>query len=250
MTMNNYKGIVRYDGTKYKGWQKLKAGQETIQGKIEGVLSRLLEGEIEIHGSGRTDAGAHAMGQVFHFKCAQNLDLDVFMKQVNGYLPEDIVLVHLDQVQERFHARFDAVDKTYVYRIWKAPYPPVFERKYVAMYDCEGLDLDKMKLAATRLIGEKDFKGFCADKTKKSTVRTLKKVEIQESKEEIKFTFTGDGFLYNMVRMLVGTLVEIGLGEKPLTCIDKVFESKNRADAGFTAAAQGLCLIQVTYPHK
>lgn len=248
--MNTYKAIVRYEGTRYKGWQKLKTGQETIQDKIEQVLSRLLNESVEIHGSGRTDAGAHALGQVFHFKHGGDLDIPSFMKAINGYLPEDIVLVHIEKTHERFHARFDATEKTYVYRVWKAPYPPVFERKFVSVYDCTSTDVEAMKLAAQRFIGEKDFKGFCADKTKKSTVRTVKRVEIQETKEEIRFTVVGDGFLYNMVRLMVGTLMEIGNGTKPLTAIDRVFETKDRSDAGFTASAQGLCLTQVIYSNR
>lgn len=248
--MNTYKAIVRYDGTRYKGWQRLKNTQETIQGKIETVLSRLVGEEIEIQGSGRTDAGAHAMGQVFHFKTEAVLDHATIMAQINQYLPEDIALVYFEKASDNFHARFDAVEKTYVYRLWKAPYPPVFERKYVAPYDCSKLDVEKMKLAATRVLGEKDFKGFCTDKTKKSTVRTIKRVDIRTTKEEVIFTFVGDGFLYNMVRILVGTLMEIGMGTKSLDSIDRVFETKDRSYAGFTAQAQGLCLLQVAYPHK
>lgn len=243
--MARYKLEIAYEGTKYKGWQRLKQTEETIQGKIEGVLSRYCGQEMTIDGAGRTDAGVHARCQVASFD-GPLLDELALRTAMNTYLPEDIVIKSVTQVGGRFHARFNATEKTYVYTIWTAAYPPVFERKFVTVVT-ERIDLDAMKLASRLLIGQHDFKGFSTDKTKKSTTRTIKKIDFEISPEKVKIYYTGDGFLYNMVRILTGTLLEIGMGSMTPEAILEILAKKDRSIAGPTAPPQGLALWHVNY---
>lgn len=246
MAMQYYKCVVGYDGSRYKGWQRLKATDQTIQGKIEAVLTKLFKVPIEIQGSGRTDAGAHADQQVFSFFVQDAIETEVLRKQMNRYLPEDIVIKEVVMMNRPFHARYEAKEKTYLYRVWKAAYPPLFERALVSSSDLP-LDIESMRAAAEHFLGEKDFRGFCTDKTKKSTYRKIKRIDVVETENEVQFYFTGDGFLYNMVRIMVGTLLEIGEKKRPVSSIEDVFLSKNREDAGPTAPAQGLILVDVKY---
>ncbi|MGX8797072.1 tRNA pseudouridine(38-40) synthase TruA [Fusibacter sp. JL298sf-3] len=244
--MQNYKGIVHYEGTKYKGWQRLKQSGDTVQGKIEETLSRLLNETVAINGSGRTDAGVHARGQVFNFQTAHAVAPEWLLQQVNHYLPEDIAVLAIEPVDARFHARFHAVSKTYVYRIWRAPYPPVFQRRTVWAYDGE-LDSATMRQMAQLMVGKRDFKAFSTDKTKKSTVRTLTSIDIVESEELMTLTFKGDGFLYNMVRILAGTLLAAGRGEFTPEKLNRAFETGDRSLVGETLPAKGLTLEAVVY---
>lgn len=246
--MSTYRMVVQYEGTRYKGWQRLKGEGQTIQGKIESVLSRLLQTQIEIHGSGRTDAGVHAAGQVAHFKTEVPIDGELILKEVNQYLPEDIAILSIEHVDERFHARYQAKSKTYVYRIWLAPYPPVFERSLVYQYSGETLpDVEKMEQAAKRFLGTHDFRGFSSDKTKKSTVRTLFDLTFEQTDTELKLFLTADGFLYNMARIIAGTLLDVGTGVVAESDIEPVFLSGKREGAGETAPAKGLTLLEVHY---
>ena len=244
--MRNLRLDLCYDGTRYRGWQRLPGREDTIQGKLETALSRILAQPIEVSGSGRTDAGVHALGQVANFHCDSGLSAEEILRQLRRYLPEDIGIYSCVDVPPRFHARLNARSKTYCYRIWNSEQPCVFERRYVAVMP-ERLDLEAMRQAAARLIGEHDFSAFCGNaKMKKSTFRRLDAIDIQHQGEEIRLTFTGNGFLYNMVRILVGTLVEVGRGQRSPESMEALFGGK-REQAGLLAPAQGLCLMEVMY---
>lgn len=245
--MQTYKMTIQYEGTRYKGWQRLKTTDMTIQSKIEQVLTRYFDAPIEISGSGRTDAGVHAQAQVAHFAAPHAVDLKACIEALNRYLPEDIVVRHLEAVSDQFHARFHAVSKVYTYRLWTAPYPPVFERHYVVPIQGPPPNIDKMKQASKLFLGTHDFKAYSTDKTKKSTVRTLTDIAFIQTEQELQIVFTGEGFLYNMVRILVGTLLEIGTGQRTMESIEQVFKSGKRELAGETAPAKGLILTHVHY---
>ncbi len=258
--MKNYKMTIQYDGTKYQGWQRLNDSDKSIQGKIEAVLSKMCNHKVEIHGSGRTDAGVHAIGQVASFKIESDKSCAEIKDYLNMYLPEDIAVSEVCEAEDRFHARLTKCRKTYLYRINNSNISNVFERKYVYTVP-ENLDIDKMKKAASYLTGKHDFIGFSSlKKVKKSTVRTIYDVRIVDNSSgssaassfckdntEIDIYITGDGFLYNMVRIIIGTLIEIGKGERVEADILKVLETKNREDAGFTAPSRGLTLYEVRY---
>ena len=244
--MRNLRLDLCYDGTRYRGWQRLPGRDDTIQGKVELTLSRILGEEIEISGSGRTDAGVHAKGQVANFHCESTMKAEEILLKLRMYLPEDIGIYSCKDVSPRFHARLNAKEKTYRYRIWNSSVPCVFERRYVAVMP-EYLDLAAMESAAQKLLGEHDFSAFCGNaKMKKSTVRYIRSIRIQKQGEELILDITGNGFLHNMVRILVGTLIEVGRGTRSADSIPSLFGGK-RADAGFLAPAQGLCLMEVEY---
>ena len=244
--MRNIRLDLCYDGTRYKGWQRLPGTDATIQGKLETALTRILGEPIEVSGSGRTDAGVHAEGQVANFHCESPMAVEEILAQLRRYLPEDIGIYSCREVAPRFHARLNAREKTYCYRIWNSSAPCVFRKRFVTVMD-EPLDLAAMEDAAKLLLGEHDFSAFCGNaKMKKSTVRTLRSIEIRRDGEELILRFTGDGFLYNMVRILVGTLIEVGRGTRDAASMPDLFGGK-RADAGFLAPPQGLCLEEVYY---
>ena len=244
--MRNLRLDICYEGTRYRGWQRLSETDNTIQGKIETALSRILEEPIEISGSGRTDAGVHARGQVANFHCESNMPAGEILSNLRKYLPEDIGIYSCKEVSPRFHARLNAKEKTYQYRIWNSESPCVFERKFVAIFP-EKLDLEAMQEAAAHLCGEHDFAAFCGNpKFKKSTVRFVRSIEILCSRDEIRILVTGNGFLHSMVRIIVGTLIEVGRGQRCADSIPELFDAR-RAEAGFLAPAQGLCLQEVYY---
>ena len=244
--MRNLRLDICYDGTRYRGWQRLPGKDDTIQGKLETVLTRILGEPIEISGSGRTDAGVHARGQVANFHCESTMPAYEILENLRRYLPEDIGIYSCRDVSERFHARLNAKEKTYRYRIWNSEKPCVFERRFVTVMP-EALDTDAMNQAARHLLGQHDFAAFCGNaRMKKSTVRYIRSLRVERQEDEIHITVTGNGFLHNMVRIIVGTLVEAGRGEREPDSIPALFEGK-RADAGFLAPAQGLCLMEVYY---
>ena len=244
--MRNLRLDICYDGTRYRGWQRLPGKDDTIQGKLETALSRILGENIEISGSGRTDAGVHARGQVANFHCESTMPASEILAQLRRYLPEDIGIYSCRDVSPRFHARLNAKEKTYLYRIWNSGSPCVFERRFVTVMP-EALNIRAMEEAAKLLCGEHDFSAFCGNaKMKKSTVRFIRSIEIKREGEELRLYFTGNGFLHNMVRILVGTLVEIGRGERSADSVAELFGGK-RAEAGFLAPPQGLCLQEVEY---
>ena len=244
--MRNLRLDLCYDGTRYRGWQRLPGVDNTLQGKLEAALTRILEEPIELTGSGRTDAGVHAEHQVANFHCESPLPAEEIFLQLRRYLPEDIGIYSCREVSPRFHARYNAREKTYLYRIWNSSDPCVFQRKYVTVVE-DTLDLPAMERAAALLVGEHDFSAFCGNpKMKKSTVRNLRSIEIRREDCELRLRFTGDGFLYNMVRILTGTLIEVGRGQREPESIPALFGGK-RAQAGFLAPPQGLCLQEVLY---
>ena len=244
--MRNLRLDICYDGTRYRGWQRLAGADNTIQGKIEQCLSKILGEEIEISGSGRTDAGVHAQGQVANFHCESTMPAGQILENLRRYLPEDIGIYSCKDCSPRFHARLNAKEKTYCYRIWNSDSPCVFQRRFVAIMP-EKLDVDAMKVAAQQLCGEHDFSAFCGNpKFKKSTVRYIRDIRLERDGDELQIYFTGNGFIHNQVRIMVGTLVEVGRGERTAESIPDLFGGK-RADAGFLAPAQGLCLMEVIY---
>ncbi|MBO0439044.1 tRNA pseudouridine(38-40) synthase TruA [Candidatus Enterococcus ikei] len=245
--MRNIKLTIEYDGSRYFGWQRLGDSDKTIQGKIENILTQMTRSKIEIIGSGRTDAGTHAKRQIANFKTDTKMDLLEMIEFLNRYLPQDIVVKKAEEVPERFHARYNAKGKKYSYYIWNDIIPSAFERNYSFHYS-EKLDLELMNEACSKLTGTHDFIGFSSlKKTKKSTTRTINEISIQQEGHLIHFTFVGDGFLHKMIRILMGTLLEIGSGTMKLEAIDEVFERKIRSDAGMTVPAQGLFLDEVYY---
>lgn len=242
----NIRLIICYDGTRYKGWQRLNGTENTIQGKLEQTLSRLLGESIDISGSGRTDAGAHAIGQVANFHCESTMPCEEILSGLRRYLPEDIGIESCEETSDRFHARLNCKSKTYRYRIWNSEKPCVFQRRFVYVMP-EKLDVEQMRSATRYLLGEHDFSAFCANKNmKKSTVRRIDSIQITREGEELVLTFTGNGFLYNMVRIMVGTLLEVGRGERKVDSIPALFGAK-REEAGYLVPAQGLCLMEVSY---
>ena len=244
--MRNLRLDICYDGTRYRGWQRLVGTENTIQGKLETALSRILGEPIEISGSGRTDAGVHARGQVANFHCESQMPAEEILRALRQYLPEDIGVISCKDCSPRFHARLNALEKTYLYRIHNSDSPCVFDRRYVAVMP-EPLDMDAMKHAAQLLCGEHDFSAFCGNpKFKKSTVRYIRTATVERIGEDIHITFTGNGFIHNQVRIMVGTLIEVGRGERHANTIPLLFGGK-RADAGFLAPPQGLCLMEVRY---
>ena len=244
--MRNLRLNICYDGTRYRGWQRLAGEDNTIQGKIEQTLSRILGEQVEISGSGRTDAGAHALGQVASFRCRSAMSCGEILSQLRRYLPEDIGIYSCQEASDRFHARLNAKSKTYCYRIWNSDSPCVFDRRYVYAYP-ERLDVEAMRRAAACFIGEHDFSAFCANRNfKKSTLRRIDSFTIEQVGEELRFTVTGNGFLYNMVRIVVGTLLEVGRHERPADSIGQLYGEK-REKAGPLVPAQGLCLMEVDY---
>ena len=264
----NIKLILQYDGSRYGGWLKQGNSQNTIQGKLESILEKMTGEPILVHGSGRTDAGVHALGQTANVhldeNCLKNNKNPEFLKifdsfhgsdglpkavmeYLNRYLPEDIAVIGAEEVLERFHSRLSAVSKTYLYRVETAGKKNVFERKYAYGLG-EKLDIGAMRQMAVVLEGTHDFRGFSSLKrTKKSTVRTLQSIEIEQNGSVVELSFTGDGFLYNMVRILTGTLLEAGLHRRTPESAEEIFKSLDREQAGFTAPAEGLFLKCVRY---
>ena len=244
--MRNVRLDICYDGTRYRGWQRLANTDNTIQAKLERTLSRILDEPIEVIGSGRTDAGTHARCQVVNFHCESMMPAEEILHKLRMYLPEDIGVYSCKNVSARFHARLNAKTKTYHYRVWNSEKPCVFDRKYVYVHT-RPLDVPRMKQAAAYFCGEHDFSAFCANKNmKKSTVRYIEKFDITPSGDELVFSVTGNGFLHHMVRIMVGTLLEVGRGERDPDSIHKLFGG-NRAESGELIPSCGLCLMEVTY---
>ncbi len=246
---------LQYDGSRYDGWQKQGNTENTIQGRLEQMLSKQFEQEVEVHGSGRTDAGVHAVMQVANFQVNTNYGPGKIVELMNRYLPKDIVVTDAKIMDGRFHARLNAKQKTYRYRICVGDNRPVFGRQYV-LWHPETLDVEAMRKAAQAMVGEHDFRSFCGNRhMKKSTVRTVFSISIEERQvmhgiaeyPELVLSFTGEGFLQNMVRIMVGTLLEVGEGSRPAEDIPAILAAKNREAAGATAPAHGLTLWEVQY---
>ncbi|MDZ4993319.1 tRNA pseudouridine(38-40) synthase TruA [Clostridium perfringens] len=248
--MRNIKMTLDYDGSKYKGWQKQNqkgSNVATVQDKLENVLSKMTSEEIQVIGCGRTDSGVHAKNYIANFKTNSLMTLDEMIEYINEYLPEDISVKELKDASERFHARFNVKSKTYAYTIDNNRFKDVFLRKYAWHIESE-LNLDAMKEASEYLIGTHDFKSFTSLKSKnKSTLRTINSIDINEKNNIITLKINGNGFLLNMVRIIVGTLVAVGLGEIEPNYIVNILEAKERAKASEKAPAHGLCLLELNY---
>lgn len=244
--MKNYKLIIEYDGTRYYGWQR-QPNQNTIQGKLESVLSVLCGRETEVIGAGRTDGGVHAKGMVANTFLETDLSSEKIRDYLNRYLPDDIAVLEVRESSPRFHARYNAIGKTYRYTCYDGEVKPVFDRKYYTRLE-EKPDLEKMRQAAEILKGEHDFRNFCVNpRMKKSTVRKVDRIDIDREDGYLSFTLHGTGFLQNMVRIIVGTLLEVGYGRMTSQQVSDALRTKERQKAGPTAPAQGLCLLSVDY---
>lgn len=245
--MKNFKLTIEYDGSRYNGWQRQGNTQNTIQAKIEHVLSQMTGIKEEIIGSSRTDAGVHALNQIANFKTNISLKPDEIRNYCNKYLPEDIIIKNVEEVAERFHARYNTKSKQYLYRIWNEQIPTAFLRKYT-YHVPKQLNIKAMKQATKYFLGEHDFIAFSSIKSKKkSTTRQIYSIDILKNNAELNIIFHGNGFLYNMVRIMVGTLLEIGERKRSPENIKDILNSKVRANAGFTAPSHGLVLTEIYY---
>lgn len=245
--MYNYKMTIQYDGGRYKGWQRLGGEENTIQAKLERVLSEMAGYSLEITGCSRTDAGVHAIAQIANFKLKEYLPEREIISYLRRYLPQDISIIELNRVDEKFHARYLAKDKTYLYKIWNSEYNNPFLRKY-SMHVSEKLDVAAMQEAGRYFLGEHDFTAFSNAKSKKkSMVRRIISVDLALEGELVNIRIRGDGFLYNMVRWMVGALVEVGLGHRKPEDITQMLLSKERNQTGNLADACGLYLELIRY---
>lgn len=243
----NYKMTLSYDGTRFYGWEHQPTTDMTIQGKLESVLSLMVQSEVEVIGCGRTDAGVHAKNMVCNAHFDTQLNTDEIRDYLNRYLPDDICVKEVRIASDRFHSRYNAIGKTYCYTCYIGDVKPVFNRKYVYVLD-QKPDIQEMKKAAEYLIGTHDFASFCSNpRMKKSTVRKVDRIEIQKRGDLLTLTFHGSGFLQHMVRILTGTLLEVGFGKRTAESVLELIDAKDRKLAGFTAPAKGLCMMQVDY---
>ena len=244
--MRNFKLTISYDGSRYYGWER-QPGKDTIQGKLESVLSRMCDTEVNVIGAGRTDAGVHARAMVANAYMDTEKSPAEIRDYMNRYLPDDICVSEVREAADRFHARYRAVGKLYTYTCYVGDTKPVFNRKYVTVLDYQP-DVAAMQQAVEYLQGEHDYRSFCSNpQMKKSTVRVVDSIEIVRRKDYLYFNFHGTGFLQNMVRILVGTLLEVGQGKRTPESVRDVLLAKDRKLAGFTAPPQGLSLMRVDY---
>lgn len=245
--MVRYKCIVAYDGTQFAGYQ-VQPNKRTVQWELEKTLSSMHKGEeIKVFASGRTDAGVHAMGQVIHFDSILNLPEDRWLKALNAMLPADIAILGVEETEEVFHARFNSVRKEYRYKLSLSKTRDPFSRNYAWHYPYN-LDISLMRQAAEQLIGTHDFTSFCSAKTEvKDKIRTVEEISFILENDQLTIRFIGNGFLYNMVRIMTGTLIEIGSGKRKLDEIESILNAKDRTKAGKTAPGQGLYLWKVDY---
>ncbi|HBH62548.1 MAG TPA: tRNA pseudouridine(38-40) synthase TruA [Nitrospiraceae bacterium] len=246
--MGNFKLVLEYDGRRYNGWQRQTNTRRTLQGTIEHVLHLMTGEKIELHGSGRTDSGVHALGQVANFHTQSQMGLSEIEDYLHKYFPDDINLLDIREMPERFHSRLNAKGKKYLYRIWNHPSKNnIFNRGYY-YHIKKPLNVEKMKQAADLFTGTKDYRSFTALKSKnKSTVRTLSNIDILKKDNEITLTLSGDGFLHRMVRVITGTIIQVGLGELSVSDIEEMFKKEQRSAAGFTAPPHALFLVEVIY---
>lgn len=242
-----YKMEIAYDGSRYQGWQRLGDTDKTIQGKIEGVLSRYLERNVEIDGSGRTDAGVHALCQTASFEADAEVDKEMMVKYFMKYLPEDIQVRNISLESSDFHGRYSVKSKTYMYVIDNRFLNDIFKRKY-RWHITKKLDIEKMRMAADVFTGSHDFTAFTTVKSKKkSMVRNIKALDIKVEENLIYIRVEAEGFLHNMVRKIVGVLVEAGLCNMSYNEVKRILEEKDRAAIPYMAPAHGLFLEKVEY---
>lgn len=244
--MRNIKLTIEYEGTNYSGWQRQK-NSKTIQQLVEESIQVIAGSPIQVIGCSRTDAGVHAKGFVGNFNTDCSIPEEKFKDAMNSKLPEDIVILNSEEVSEGFHSRYSAIGKVYSYTILNRTVPSAIDRNLVYHYK-RPLDYDAMQCACDYYLGEHDFSAFrSTGSSVKTSIRNIKKAYFQRNGERLIFTTEGDGFLYNMVRIMVGTLIEVGIGKlKPEDILD-IINSKDRSMAGNTAPASGLCLEAVYY---
>lgn len=245
--MRNIKMSLQFEGTRYSGWQRLSENDNTIQGKLEDLLSRMTEEDINVIGCSRTDKGVHAKSLMCNFFTKSKMKTPEMLSYINYYLPEDIRVTYIAEAGSKFHARHNAKSKTYKYTIDNGEYCDVFTRRF-ASYVKGNLDIKLMEKAADYIIGTHDFDAFTTMKSKKkSCVRTINSISIAKKDGYIYITYDGDGFLHNMIRIITGTLLRVGKGELVPEDVAKILQSKDRSLAGPMAESKGLCLIQVNY---
>ena len=249
--MNNYKMLIAYDGRRYKGWKHEKgdSADKSIQGKLEGILSKLYNTDIEVIGAVNTTAGVHALGQVANFKAPYiELSEEEIHLYIEKYLTEDIVVKSLKKVDDRFHSKLNNKKITYQYRLWKKDSKDslLFERHQVYRLN-ELLNVNGMQLGCKKLVGKHDFSAFTNKGKNKKTVKELFDVNVEETNNEILINITGNDFLVNMERFIVGTLMQIGSGQRKVSAIDDAFATLNKEHVGHKAMAHSLCLMDVLY---
>lgn len=244
--MRNIKLIIEYDGKKFGGWQK-QPNKLNIQGEIEKAIEEITGEKIELNASGRTDAGVHSLGQTANFKTNSKIEIEKIPIAINSKLKQSIRIINAEEVDEKFHARYSCKGKKYRYVINNSKYGSAIYRD-LEYHMPKKLNIEAMKKAAKYFEGEHDFKGFKASGTSsKSSVRTIYSAKVQEDGDIIKIELEGNGFLYNMVRIISGTLVDVGLKKIKPEEIPQIIESKDRTRAGKTLPAQGLYLVEVYY---
>ena len=244
--MRNIKLTIEYDGTNYLGWQRQKVGN-TIQGTLEEAIEVLTNETVETIGSSRTDAGVHAKGFVANFKTSSKIPADKYREAINHKLPDDIVILKSEEVDEEFHARYNAMGKTYSYTILNREVSSAINRNYV-YHVKRRLDIEAMREACKYFIGTHDFASFkSSGSSVKTTVRTISELYLEEQEDIIKIYVTGDGFLYNMVRIIVGTLIMVGFNKIRPNEIENIIKEKDREKAGICVPAKGLVLERVYY---
>ena len=245
--MRNIKMYVDFDGSRYSGWQRLGDDDNTLQGKLEELLSKMVSQPINVIGASRTDKGVHAKNFVCNFFTDSNMSIESMEEYINHYLPMDIVVCNLEEVHDKFHSRYNAKYKYYRYTIDNNKYQNVFNRKFT-LHISEKLDIDNMKKATEYLIGTFDFTSFTTMKSKKkSFTKTIMQIDIIKEGDYIYFDFIADGFLHNMIRILMGTLLRVGKGELHPEDIKTILEEKSRSLAGPMVEGKGLCLMQIGY---
>ncbi len=247
--MRNFKITLEYDGKDFCGWQTQGQGERTVQGELERTLARIFKRQVRIAASGRTDSGVHALGQVISFKAETRMKPLEIQKAMNSYLPKDIAVLDVREVNTHFHAQYSVKDKTYRYTILNRQYRSAFLRDHALFYPYP-LDLARMRRSAKCLIGRHDFKSFQAHdpaRAERRTIRTIRTLRIHKQGDLIHMDVTADGFLYKMVRNIVGTLLAVGAGQMPAAEMPQVLKSRNRGKAHDTAPAEGLCLMKVNY---
>ncbi|WP_366923230.1 tRNA pseudouridine(38-40) synthase TruA [Metallumcola ferriviriculae] len=240
---------LQYDGTDFNGWQvqTKQPHSRTVQYTVEQALKLLTKEDIRVEAAGRTDAGVHARGQVISFWTNAAIPVDRYPRALNGILPRDVLVSDSGNVDINFHARFSARQKTYIYRVSSGTDLDIFWRRY-SFHFLRSLDIDDMKRAAEHLRGRHDFRSFCASGSSITDfIREIKDCQVTDDGDMIEVSITADGFLYNMVRIIVGTMLEVGTGKKMVTDIPKIIAARNRGAAGATAPACGLTLERVIY---